>query len=651
MNRKVELTKKKRLLAEQKRQERLEAIKVNKELINAIDKLYGLINGQESYDFTKLEKQLEQIDKSLDLTKHFKNLERSIATNSPHKTTLKTKITDFSKLLDAVKNNKPIDQRVDISKLEKAVINIEQYIRDNSEPSDQGAENYQPFRRVIKTGNRFIFDDNYYNNGGGGAAVQESLISNNRVKVDVGTNINVGEVEVKNDSGNPVPISGTVTATPSGTQNVDVVANTVGLATSAKQDTAQTTLDAIKTAVETIDTASLDAFGALRVSQKETLLEFQQVYKLDTRKIEYGATGTGVSATFDSDTRMAVLSCTSGTGTSFGQTYEYAPYQPGKSHLAEMTFLIGTAVASAVVDVGLFDADNGIFFRQNGTSGLQVVRRTKTSGSVVDNTVSQSSWNLDKLDGTGVSGITLDITKAQILIIDLQYLGMGRVRIGFVINGKVYYCHEFLNANNLTVPYMQTASLPIQMLITATSTGSTKTSYLKCGAVHSEGGLQAIQNFHLSTPSVARTAGSGARTHVMSIRPKTTFNSITNRKKFIIDSVNINVTGNNPIFWELCTGVTFTGTPSYADLNTTYSAFEYDTAGVYSTMGGWVIASGYVAASNQSKGSIGANVPITSPTTLDRAGAVRNNGTLTLLVSGIGSTSAMQASINYSEIH
>lgn len=251
MNRKLELTKKKRLLAEQKRKEQQDATKANKELTNAIDRLYELINGQESYDFTKLEKQLEQIDKSLDLSKHFKNLERSIENNSPHKSTLKTKITDFSKLLDAVKKNKPIDQRVDISKLEKAVINIEQYIRDNSEPSDQGAENYQPFRRVIKTGNRFIFDDNYYNNGGGGAAVQESLISNDRVKVDVGTNINVGEVEVKNDSGNPVPISGTVTANLSATDNTVLdnidsnTAPTTGLNTGRKVVTTAGTAVAI----------------------------------------------------------------------------------------------------------------------------------------------------------------------------------------------------------------------------------------------------------------------------------------------------------------------------------------------------------------------------------------------------------------------
>lgn len=264
MNRKLELTKKKRLLAEQKRKERLDAIKANKELTNAIDRLYELINGQESYDFAKLEKQLEQIDKSLDLSKHFKNLERSIEKNSPHKSTLKTKITDFSKLLDAVKKNKPIDQRVDISKLEKAVINIEQYIRDNSEPSDQGAENYQPFRRVIKTGNRFIFDDNYYNNGGGGSAIQDNLISNNRVKVDVGTSIDVGEVEVKNDSGNPVPISGTVTI------------DTTGLATSATDTNTgniDTNIGAKADASATTDTGSFSLISLFkRLLEKITTL-------------------------------------------------------------------------------------------------------------------------------------------------------------------------------------------------------------------------------------------------------------------------------------------------------------------------------------------------------------------------------------------
>ncbi len=63
---------------------------------------------------------------------------------------------------------------------------------------------------------------------------------------------------------------------------------------------------------------------------------------------------------------------------------------------------------------------------------------------------------------------------------------MGRVRVGFDIDGVIYYAHQFLNANNLSVPYMQSATLPIRMVVTSTSSGSTKTSYFKCATVQSE---------------------------------------------------------------------------------------------------------------------------------------------------------------------
>lgn len=154
-----------------------------------------------------------------------------------------------------------------------------------------------------------------------------------------------------------------------------------------------------------------------------------------------------------------------------------------------MTGVLGTGVASTTVDVGYFDANNGVIFRQNGATNLQLILRTSTSGTPSDaNIVAQSAWNIDKMDGTGASGITLDVTKAFILMIDLQFLGMGRVRVGFDIDGVIYYVHEFLNANVLAVPYMQTATLPVQMLLTATSSGSTKTCYFKCATVVSEGG-------------------------------------------------------------------------------------------------------------------------------------------------------------------
>lgn len=318
MNRKIELAKKKKEILARQQELTAKEIKARQSLLDATKKLYDLINGQEQYDFTKLEKQLEKIDKSLDLSKYFTNLERSIKDNSPHAQVTKTKIQDFSKLLEAIAKNKPIPLSIDLTRLEKAVVNIERYIQDNSKPSDQGAENYQPVRRVLKIGNRFIFDDNFTNSGGGGsgggstggnttvdnfpteyplpaaqvttltppAAItgfatatkqdtgNTSLSSIDGKLTDVATQTTLALIKAKTDN---IPAQGQALAaasTPVVLPAAQITTLTppaaiTGFATSAKQDTAQTALDAIKTSVETLDNAisgsemQVDVVGAL----------------------------------------------------------------------------------------------------------------------------------------------------------------------------------------------------------------------------------------------------------------------------------------------------------------------------------------------------------------------------------------------------
>ena len=264
MNRKIEKAKKKRQLEAQSRELQEKGIKASESLEKAIHSLSELINGQDEYDFARLEKQLEKIDKSLDLTKHFTNLERSIKQLSPQTHNNKTKIQDFSKLLKAVTDNKPLPVNIDLTKLEKAVVNIEQYISEQSEPSDQGAENYQPVRRVVKVGNRFIFDDNFTNAGGGGGSstvgLTDAELRASPVPVSMSSDIEIGAVELKNGTddtraevtaGNALKVDGSAVTQP--------VSGTVTETNSA----------AIKTAVETIDNAisgnemQVDVVGAL----------------------------------------------------------------------------------------------------------------------------------------------------------------------------------------------------------------------------------------------------------------------------------------------------------------------------------------------------------------------------------------------------
>ena len=131
---------------------------------------------------------------------------------------------------------------------------------------------------------------------------------------------------------------------------------------------------------------------------------------------------------------------------------------------------------------------------------------------------------------------------------------MGRVRCGFDVSGVIYYAHEFMNSNVLSVPYMQTASLPIGMVVTSTGSATTKTSYFKCATVHSESGKLENHGFIFSTPENTATAGNGTRVPLIAIRPKTTFNGITNRQLLVPLSVALMVTGTSNVFWELVIG-------------------------------------------------------------------------------------------------
>jgi hypothetical protein len=349
------------------------------------------------------------------------------------------------------------------------------------------------------------------------------------------------------------------------------------------------------------------------------------------------------------------LSCTAGTGKSYTQSFQYTPYEPGKSQFIKITGVAKPGVANTTVDYMYGDSINAVMFRQNGATTWQLILRTRTSGSIVETTVARSAWT-DKADGTGkCPAIVLDSN--AIFFFRLQYLGMGQISCGVSANGVNYELYKFNNAFQLNVPYMQSASLPVGMLVTSTGSGATKTAYFKCASVESEGGISDFDAFQFSTPEATETAGSGTRTHLVSIRPKTTFNSLINRENFQLVDIDILVTGSNPVFWELVIGAT-TASSTWADVNSTYSAFEYTSVrGSFTNLtGGVVIASGYAqgtgGGSNPSMPNTIAIEKIVGqkyPITLDRNGAARTLGTMSLIITGIGGTSATRAVLNYKE--
>jgi hypothetical protein len=179
----------------------------------------------------------------------------------------------------------------------------------------------------------------------------------------------------------------------------------------------------------TIGGNNVDAFGRLRVSEPLTIFDSKNIMSKNNLFDESTANGGTVSYTANKSTVNLNVTEAASSKT-IRQSKRVMSYQPGKSLLIFNTFVMNTLTANLKQKVGLFDANNGIFFTADGTT-LKIVRRTYTSGAAVDTEISQSSWNGDTLNGTGASGFTLNAAASNILFIDIEWLGVGAVRVGF----------------------------------------------------------------------------------------------------------------------------------------------------------------------------------------------------------------------------
>ena len=334
-----------------------------------------------------------------------------------------------------------------------------------------------------------------------------------------------------------------------------------------------------------------DAFGRLRVSNPLTIFDSKNILSKNSLFDESTASGGTVTYTANKSTVNLNVTETASSKT-IRQSKRVMAYQPGKSLLILNSFIMNTQTTNLRQRVGLFNENNGIFFEDNGTS-YRIVKRTYTSGAAVDDPIAQSSWNGDKLNGTGSSGYSLSTNKSNILFIDLEWLGVGAVRVGFVIDGKFITAHTFYNANDLTTVYMQTANLPIRFEIERTGTLSAGTYTLQqvCSTCMSEGGY--------APEGIEKMIGTGnVNAGVNLTTANTYYNIATIRIKssrpyavIIPAGADILNVSNGDFEWGLFVNATPSSAFSYTsfDDNT-----EYDLTTVDLTSTGTRVAGGYL---------------------------------------------------------
>jgi hypothetical protein len=352
---------------------------------------------------------------------------------------------------------------------------------------------------------------------------------------------------------------------------------------------------------------------------------------------------------FSSNEGLINLNLTDGTANAeiVRETTKVMSYQPGKSLFVLNTMVMNEPKTNLRQRVGYFGANNGIFLEQSGNT-ISFVERSMVSGSVVDTPALQADWNYDPLDGTGPSQLTLDLTQAQIFWTDIEWLGVGSVRCGFVINGQLIHCHSFHHANLLSSTYITTASLPLRYEIKNIGTVSGGSTLKQiCSSAISEGGYelrgeQKSIGTPVQTPKTLTTAGTYYP--VVSLQLKSAnLDAIA-----ILTAISLLGINSNPcsVAWRIVRGGTLTS-PSWTDV--TDSSVQYDLSAT-GISGGSVLATGYIGITNQSSQTIDILKEALFKFQLQRNSLTSTPEPITIAMSASVNTVSALASMDWEEV-
>jgi hypothetical protein len=393
---------------------------------------------------------------------------------------------------------------------------------------------------------------------------------------------------------------------------------------------------------------SVDAFGRLRVSTPFTL--FDSSHRYADNGLWATSTAGGAISQFNSSQGLVDLIVQEASGSEIvRETTKVFAYQPGKSLLVLSTFAMSPAKTNLRQRVGYYGTNNGYYLEQDNFT-ISFVERSFVTGSAQNTPIPKANWNVDSMDGTGPSGILLDLSKAQILFMDLEWLGVGTVRMGFVIDGNFYVCHKFHHANIINSTYITTASLPLRYEIKSIGVISTASSLKQiCSTVLSEGGyelngLQQAVGVPVQSPRTLGTAGTFYP--IISLRLKSTrLDAIA-----ILTALSIMpIVAGNYNWQVVATGTTTGGTWTDASANSSVQ-YNISSGTTFSSAGGRILASGFFNASNQGGSKVDILKEALFKFQLERNSLTSTPYELTLVIASSGASDTVVASMDWEEI-
>lgn len=349
------------------------------------------------------------------------------------------------------------------------------------------------------------------------------------------------------------------------------------------------------------DNASLDAFGRLRTSSPKTLFDAKQLSDKLPQFFDEVLNGAATSTFVHGDSLTHMRTFNNGDY-AIRQTSMHFNYQPGKSLLANFTGVFSPEL-NITKRVGLFQGlssapytpTDGIFLEStDGPAGYIAFKVLKTQGTSSLLSATQSQWNIDTLDGTGPSGLTINFNYAQLMVIDYEWLSVGRIRCGFYVAGRPLYCHTFTNFNSLSAPYMTSSNQPVRYEIRQTGAGTGSLKHI-CSSVMSEGGEPYIGTSLTADMSAGVTLNDTSYRPVLAVRLNPTAHDLS----LVIKNINNLNTGVNDAILKVILNPTITGgSLIYKNLNYNDKVQFAEGSSSLGVSGGYQLASSFVNKGN-----------------------------------------------------
>lgn len=317
----------------------------------------------------------------------------------------------------------------------------------------------------------------------------------------------------------------------------------------------------LKVAVENPKTA----FSELSVAENTPVAQISFEYGLNTQLVTTSLTGSGTATTTSGN---LVLSTTANASSSSqAVSRRYLKYRAGQGAVGRGTMLFTTGVTGSnqYAGIGTPDMQNGYFFGYQGaTFGIFHINNGSTTF------IAQTSWNIDKLDGTlstsNPSGMVLNQNNGNVFQIKYQYLGYGCIYfyIEHDTDGEFALVHVIQYPNTATIPSLGNPSLGLLWRAENTTNNTNIVVKAGSGALFVEGEIKTLgakYGFDNNKTNITTL------TNILTLKNATTYNGVTNRGQIRLKGVSIAYDGGNGVATlQIILGATLGGTPAFTTI-------------------------------------------------------------------------------------